>query len=82
MKTEHLASMVERLRDFPANGKLPQDDVTLRLIAEGLVAEHEVKRPCRSCGAEKTDYRYMKPTAAGRLLVEAWDAGRTEEVCS
>lgn len=35
----------------------------------GLVEEHEVKKPCRSCGHPQHDYSYSKLTLAGQAYL-------------
>lgn len=67
-RDEIVQEMVDRLVNFPVNGKPPMDVTTRRLLAFGFIEEHEVKKACRECGTPRTDYRFMKLTDGGRLF--------------
>lgn len=66
-----LHDLAERLENFPADGKLPWDFVTDRLIAAGFVVKKHTDKQCSACGASKPDYYYYHRTEGGRLFLAA-----------
>lgn len=66
-----VAELAAALANFPSDGKPPADDLHFELILLGFIQEHEVKKPCRNCGASLTDYRFLKLTAGGRMFLAA-----------
>jgi rubrerythrin len=64
-------AMLERLTNFPANGKPPNDDTTMSLILCGFVERVDIDKACPACGTPKLDYSYMKITAGGRAFMAA-----------
>lgn len=57
-------------------GARPEDQkqrVMTAAIAANLITSEEQEKACPSCGKPKFDFRYWRVTAAGRLLVNAFE---------
>lgn len=64
-----LSAMIDRLANFPSDGKPPIDETTMALIACGFIERQEVQKHCATCGTLRLDYSYLKLTAGGRAFL-------------
>lgn len=62
-------AMAQALEDFPSDGKTPNNEVTMALIAAGFIECRQITKPCRECGTERPDYGYCKITVGGKLFL-------------
>jgi hypothetical protein len=59
-----------------AGGARPDDqprDLMVEAIGSNLIRREEQEKPCRTCGKPRHDFSFWRITAAGRLLIAAFE---------
>lgn len=67
-------AMLAALREFPDNGKPPNNEITTCLVVAGFIERREITKPCRECGTARPDYSYCKITDGGKLFMALGEA--------
>jgi rubrerythrin len=66
-----VVAMLDRLTNYPSNGKPPDDDTTYALILCGFIERINIDKACPACGTPRLDYSWLKITAGGRAFMAA-----------
>lgn len=80
-QADELRALYETLRDMSKNKQVAtgMNSPLMTLIMHKLVENCEVKKPCRTCGTPRTDYRYYRITGAGKLFMAAFEQANAEQ---
>lgn len=70
-------AMAERLVNWPADARPPNDDATLHLQISGIIEEKTQMKACPTCGTPRVDWTYMQITSAGKLFLAAYQTEPT-----
>lgn len=69
-RVETAKAIVQLLKTFPDDGRLPMDSVEEHIALEaGFIQQRTVNRTCNSCGTVRPNFTYYAITNAGRMLL-------------